>query len=175
MAKFVINPLNYTDLMVFEITGNEGDYLETINKQDLTPDQISQKIIVTDGEMSHEKLTGDFANDAVLKRVAGESTFETPKYAVYGQGTFRFIASNGFLKYYCISRRDKKKIIGETLRPKAEETFIVEKGKLLFLAKGSIKINGVEFDAPNLLMIQTDNKTFTALVDVLAVAIPKDW
>lgn len=177
MAKIRFTAFNYDGLTIYEGIGLQGDYFDIVTDVDTHEPDVLPRTLFVDGQISLHCVNGVDGPHASGIRLPGDCTLDPQPYTHRLSGTIRMQVDSAGARYYCMWRADRQPMTGQSLSPAAGDTFTVPTGHWLFVGKGTIETtvndSPVEFTAPALLEVATQDTTFIAVTAALLAQIAK--
>jgi hypothetical protein len=174
VSRLAVRLLARSPLILLEVTGQQGDTLDVVQEVPAPRSAIAQVMVFVEGEFSAQRVSGTPNVDgAPYVWKPGMMTLDRPDPdMVINPGKFRLTVTTPFALHYCVRRPDNRKMNYSAWRPTLGAATQLQLGEIMFVARGSVNIGGLQFDDPALLRAVTTQHTVSAATDdVVAMVI----
>lgn len=174
MPRLKFTRLAVDELVAYEARGVRGDYLDVSIPQDTLVVDMLSLTVLTEGEITYTRTEGFGLHPEVVAR-AGTVSGESELYDTILAGRLRAEVTSDTFAMYCLATVDRRPIRGQSLRLEAAQTSHVDPGLLLFVASGSITVNGtaIALQAPALLDVEKSVAGIYSDGGAMCVLVPK--
>jgi hypothetical protein len=156
--------LQVPGLQVYEASGVLGDtYFLSLGK-DTPQAEVANVIVYLEGQVALSRTEGSLSPQHVPDQVRGAGDVSVEKLiALIPAGKLRFEVVTPTFRYYCLTDPQRRPLgaFVHRLAPGDEHAFAI--GRRLFVAEGSVVVQGVTYEAPLHVALESAGSTIEAV------------